>query len=108
MQDKAANHSLIYLAMHLVVQTLGWCLGGMPFHCISGRGNSRLKLAMSLRAVIYIAFSCTFFGLGHNNNFNIHCLGGKIMLETGQVLTLYVLWFVFAFALAAFVLKKNS
>jgi hypothetical protein len=30
------------------------------------------------------------------------------MLETGQVLTLYVLWFVFAFALAAFVLKKNS
>jgi hypothetical protein len=30
------------------------------------------------------------------------------MLETGQVLILYVLWFVFAFALAGFVLKKNS
>ena len=30
------------------------------------------------------------------------------MLETGQILTLYVLWFVFSFALAAFVLKKNS
>ncbi len=30
------------------------------------------------------------------------------MLETGQILVLYVLWFVFAFALAAFILKKNS
>lgn len=30
------------------------------------------------------------------------------MLETGQVLILYVLWFIFALALAAFVLKKNS
>ncbi len=30
------------------------------------------------------------------------------MLQTGQILTLYVLWFVFALALAAFVLKKNS
>lgn len=30
------------------------------------------------------------------------------MLESGQILTLYALWFVFAFALAAFILKKNS
>lgn len=30
------------------------------------------------------------------------------MLETGDVLTLYVLWFVFSLALAGFVLKKNS
>ncbi len=30
------------------------------------------------------------------------------MVETGDVLTLYVIWFVFAFALAGFVLKKNS
>lgn len=30
------------------------------------------------------------------------------MLETGQIITLYALWFIFSFALAAFVLKKNS
>ncbi len=30
------------------------------------------------------------------------------MLETGQILTLYAIWFVFAFGLAVFVLKKNS
>lgn len=30
------------------------------------------------------------------------------MLETSDVTILYVLWFVFSFALAAFVLKKNS
>jgi hypothetical protein len=30
------------------------------------------------------------------------------MLDTGQILVLYVLWFVFAFGLAAFILKKNS
>lgn len=66
----------------------------------------RVLLAMSLHAMIYIAFSSTF-GLGHNKN-SIIAWEAKIMLETGQVLTLYVLWFVFAFALAAFVLKKNS
>jgi hypothetical protein len=30
------------------------------------------------------------------------------MLDNGDVITLYALWFVFALALAAFVLKKNS
>ena len=30
------------------------------------------------------------------------------MLDTGEVYLLYALWFVFSFALAAFVLKKNS
>lgn len=30
------------------------------------------------------------------------------MLETGEIIALYALWFVFAFALAGFVLKKNS
>ena len=30
------------------------------------------------------------------------------MIETGDVLALYGLWFVFSLALAAFVLKKNS
>ncbi len=30
------------------------------------------------------------------------------MLQTGQILTLYAIWFVCAFALAAFILKKNS
>lgn len=30
------------------------------------------------------------------------------MLETGQVLLIYALWFVFALGLAFFVLKKNS
>ncbi len=30
------------------------------------------------------------------------------MLKTGEVLILYLLWFIFAFGLAAFLLKKNS
>ncbi len=30
------------------------------------------------------------------------------MIETSQVLILYVLWFILAFALAGFLLKKNS
>lgn len=30
------------------------------------------------------------------------------MLETGDIVILYAVWFVFAFALAGFVLKKNS
>lgn len=30
------------------------------------------------------------------------------MLQTGDVVILYVLWFPLAFALAAYVLKKNS
>lgn len=30
------------------------------------------------------------------------------MIETGEILALYALWFVFAFGLAGFVLKKNS
>ncbi len=30
------------------------------------------------------------------------------MLGSGEIVTLYVLWFAFAFALAAVVLKKNS
>jgi|GEM_PF-1938101 len=30
------------------------------------------------------------------------------MLETGQVLILYVLWFILAFGVAVFMLKNNS
>lgn len=30
------------------------------------------------------------------------------MLETNQVLTIYLLWFIFALGLAVFILKKNS
>lgn len=30
------------------------------------------------------------------------------MLETNQILVIYLLWFVFALGLAAFILKKNS
>ena len=30
------------------------------------------------------------------------------MLETGQVLIIYALWFAFSLGLAFFVLKKNS
>ncbi len=30
------------------------------------------------------------------------------MLETGQVLLIYAIWFVFSLGLAAFILKKNS
>lgn len=30
------------------------------------------------------------------------------MITTSQVLILYVLWFILAFGLAAFLLKKNS
>lgn len=30
------------------------------------------------------------------------------MLENSQILTIYLLWFVFALGLAAFILKKNS
>ncbi len=30
------------------------------------------------------------------------------MLDTGQIIILYALWFIFSFALAVFVLKKNS
>ncbi len=30
------------------------------------------------------------------------------MIHTSQVLILYVLWFILAFGLAAFLLKKNS
>ncbi len=30
------------------------------------------------------------------------------MLGNGEIIALYVLWFVFSFALAGFVLKKNS
>jgi len=30
------------------------------------------------------------------------------MLETGQVVILYVLWFILTFGVAVFMLKKNS
>jgi len=30
------------------------------------------------------------------------------MLGTGDIVVLYALWFTFSFALAAFVIKKNS
>lgn len=30
------------------------------------------------------------------------------MLENSQILTIYLLWFVFSLGLAAFILKKNS
>ncbi len=61
MPGKAADHSLIYLGMHLLARTVD--IGGVSrvlTNFLYGVFSSH-KLAMGLCVMIYIAFSCNFW-----------------------------------------------